>query len=408
MITLTLYNREATDYGVCWMTDEAGEPVLEYTDVTDTDFAHVTRIYASAENYNGMTRNTAVIENAAPGRQYLWRVGDRSGIFSPAEVFTALDPNAEKLDFLVFTDSQDEVNDGLWWQPAWQDALAKYPDAALSLHAGDMVQNGSNPEMWRLVTDFNEHYFRSLPMLPITGNHDYWCELKGIIYNHFNINTPRENSKNGVYYSVDAGPVHFTMLSSGDVVQTDRHGLLPEQLEWARRDIASSDKRWKIVMIHTPLYSPGKYGSRPELMTNPTCLREQLNVMFAELGVDLVISGHDHIFSESYPIGPDGAPERDCEYIIKKLRGEFVRLAVDPKGPIHLIPGCCGNQNRYVEDEMDAVAASYFRDIIDMPEECVSYAAVCVDHETLTVDFSINRVLDGGEVIRRRFGIKKS
>ena len=32
-------------------------------------------------------------------------------------------------------------------------------------------------------------------------------------------------------------------------METDGHGLLPEQLEWVEADLASTDKRWKIVAI---------------------------------------------------------------------------------------------------------------------------------------------------------------
>ena len=407
-ITLTLHNRAADEYGVCWMCLEAGTPVLEYTDVEDEAFVCAKRIYANVEEYGGRVRNTAVIKDAVAGEKYLWRVGDESGVWSEPAVFTALDARAEELCFLVFTDSQDEENDGKLWPAAWRDALERHKNAALTVHAGDVVQCGEDAELWRAMCENNESLFRTLPMLAITGNHDYWCERTHIIYNHFNLDVPRERSALGVYYSADVGCVHFTMLSSGDCVETDGHGLRREQIEWARRDIEGSSARWKVVLIHTPLYSPGKYGSRKSLMSNPDCLREQFNETFADLGVDLVISGHDHIFSETYPIKADGTPERECDYVIKKHQGEYYRFAVSPAGPIHVIPGCCGNQNRCIEDEMDASFARYFKDIIDMPKGCVSYAAITADSKTLAIDFAINRAEDGSEVIRRRFGIQKT
>ena len=38
-VTLTLCGRDASAYGVCWMTSAAGEPVVQYTEASDVRFS---------------------------------------------------------------------------------------------------------------------------------------------------------------------------------------------------------------------------------------------------------------------------------------------------------------------------------------------------------------------------------
>lgn len=52
--------------------------------------------------------------------------------------------------------------------------------------------------------------------------------------------------------------------------------------------IRESDEPWKILMLHTPLMSPGEHGC-----LNGVCERYVKNII--KNGIDLVCSGHDHL-----------------------------------------------------------------------------------------------------------------
>ena len=406
-VTLTVYGGDTSEYGVCWFTAEAGEPFAEFTDEEDVKFKRSVRISADAAEFCGSIRNTAVIKGLVPGKRYRWRVGDGSGVYSGGEVFTSLPGDAVRLSFTMYSDTQDRAHFGKWWVPAWRDAKKHYPGSMLTIHGGDIVDNGESHLLWERMTRHNRELFCSAPMLPVTGNHDHFAEKDGVMHGYFHLLPPEDKSEALMYYSLDAGPVHFTMLSSGDYAYTDRHGLKADQIEWAKRDIAGSNKKWKIVVIHTPFYSPGKYGSGKSNPHQPVCLREQLNEAFADLEVDLVLAGHDHIFSETYPITRDGKADRLTDYVIKRVKGEFYRLAVKPRGPIHVLPGCAGNQDRPIENEMDAETAGCFKDIVEIPKGCVSYVHFEAAGGILTSDLVIVNAESGERIMTRRFGICK-
>ncbi len=410
VITLDFYSKSGDSFGVTWQTKEEGKPILEYTDEDDLNFEHPVRVKGECSEGMKAKKNCAVITGIAPGQRCRWRVGDECGVRSADAVFTVPPTGGDKLDFLVFADSQDEDNNGLWWKCACKDAIGHFPGTRLFAHAGDIVQFSGSHEMWRDMIGNNEEFVSAYPMLPSAGNHDYWhCYLDGYsstLYSHFNIDLAPQDTSHGIYYSVDIGPVHFTVLSSGDLMETNDK-LLPTQVEWLVNDLAAADRAWTIVMIHNPLYSPGKYGARRPVCNAALSLRKQLNGIFAAYGVDMVLCGHDHVLGKSYPIRANSTVQTDFEYVTEKIGGTDAKIMIDPAGPIHFEPGCCGNQNREIEDLTEDFA-SELEVSESMHDRAVAYAHISIDGDTLCLTFREVSVDDGADVSEFSFGIRKT
>jgi 3',5'-cyclic AMP phosphodiesterase CpdA len=110
------------------------------------------------------------------------------------------------------------------------------------------------------------------------GNHDNPSQSA---YTHFNMGRQRFYTfkpKNGVrFFALDTNYV-------------DR-----QQLEWLQKELAGSESEWKIPFFHHPLYSSARrHGSSLDL-------RKQLEPLFVQLGVDVVFSGHDHVYERIKP-----------------------------------------------------------------------------------------------------------
>ncbi len=411
-ITLSIYNSDATEFGVTWQTEAAGRPILEYTSPDDTNFKNAVRVAGECSDSTESYKNCAVIRGLAPGESCLYRVGDESGTRSDTAVFRAPKHDPDKLTFFIVTDTQDECNWGEMLKYAAADAMKNFPEAELIVHTGDMVQEGGDAMMWREMLGRSEEFFRSYPMALIAGNHDYWYGylhgFDAVTEKHVHIDLPPQDTRHGIYYSFDCGPVHFTMLSSGDLMETDGHGLLPEQLEWAEADLSATDKKWKIVAIHNPLYSPGKYGSRDPIFGVAKALKPQLNEFFVRHGVDLVLCGHDHVYAQTFPINADGEPIRNYPYSVSEIHGTVAKIAVDPAGPIHLESGCAGNQCRKVEEDIKPEFARIFDEMSDMTESAAAYSAVEINGDTLRVTYKEIDFRSGECVKHNAFGIRKT
>ena len=75
----------------------------------------------------------------------------------------------------------------------------------------------------------------------------------------------------------------------------DTNYMTPAQLAWLADALRAATERWKICYFHHSLYSTGKaHGSDIEL-------RKTLEPLFVAHGVDVVFSGHDHIYERFVP-----------------------------------------------------------------------------------------------------------
>ena len=88
--------------------------------------------------------------------------------------------------------------------------------------------------------------------MPVTGNHDEIDKDADRYASHFYLpDNGSAKSNLGTTYSFDYGPVHFVVLNTESKVK--------DQTEWLRKDLASTDKPWKIVALHD-----GPYGGSQE------------------------------------------------------------------------------------------------------------------------------------------------
>ena len=71
------------------------------------------------------------------------------------------------------------------------------------------------------------------------------------------------------------------------------------QYSWLEQDLSSVNREvtpFVIVYGHKPMYSSNSYhGSEVEL-------REALEELYVQHGVDLVIAGHDHFYERTWPV----------------------------------------------------------------------------------------------------------
>jgi 3',5'-cyclic AMP phosphodiesterase CpdA len=128
---------------------------------------------------------------------------------------------------------------------------------------------------------------------PSPGNHDYDMPGAAGYFEYFGeAAAPWAPG----YYSYDAGPWHVVSLNSNIPA-----GEGSPQLEWLRADLAAHRSTCSLAYFHHPLFSSGQHG--PELH-----VRALWTVLYDQ-GVDVVVSGHDHIYERFAPQDPAGRPD---------------------------------------------------------------------------------------------------
>jgi 3',5'-cyclic AMP phosphodiesterase CpdA len=89
------------------------------------------------------------------------------------------------------------------------------------------------------------------------------------------------------YYTFMKGTAQFFAL--------DSNYMDPQQLEWLAHELEASQAPWKICFFHHPLYSSGRrHGSEVDL-------RALVEPLFVRYGVNVVFSGHEHLYERMKP-----------------------------------------------------------------------------------------------------------
>jgi predicted phosphodiesterase len=139
------------------------------------------------------------------------------------------------------------------------------------------------------------------------GNHDSPSQR---LYKPFNMNGQR------FYTFKPRNGVRFFALDSNYM---DR-----EQLARLEKELKASGSDWKIAFFHHPLYSSGeRHGS-------DTALKDQLEPLFVKYSVDLVLTGHDHLYERT-------KPQKGIQYFVvgnsaKLRKGDLEDIGITAKG----------------------------------------------------------------------------
>ena len=150
---------------------------------------------------------------------------------------------------------------------------------SMVLTVGDNIYGGWNRRS--IVERFEMPYEALLeagvPFFASLGNHDAAVERE---YPLFNMNGRR-------YYRISRGAVDFFAL--------DSNYLDAGQLTWLKETLRASTAAWKIAFFHHPLYSSAhRHGSEDDL-------RAVLEPILVANGVQVVFSGHDHVYERVKP-----------------------------------------------------------------------------------------------------------
>lgn len=209
---------------------------------------------------------------------------------------------------------------------AWIDSHPRpgLPDFDVWLALGDIAYtSGSDAQFQKGLFESYAQPLRDHPLWPVYGNHDdrRWT--------YFKIFTLPEHAEAGGlasgtenYYSFDYGQLHVVVLDSQDSSREPDGAMLT----WLRQDLAQSKSRWRIAAFHHPPYSKGSHDSDRSSDSGGRMRDMRENVLpILEAGdVDLVLSGHSHMYERSYLL--------DCHYGTSKT---FSRANIVSDGVEH-------------------------------------------------------------------------
>ena len=193
---------------------------------------------------------------------------------------TSTRDDATSLNFMAYGDNRS--------QPKVHGAMVQRmlsERAELVINTGDLTEHGTDYREWQ------EEFFEParplmayLPLWPSMGNHDG---------NHISYFENFSLPNNEAWYSFRRGPVEFFALNTGYKVNPSS-----PQYQWFEAALAASTAPWKVAFFHHPPFSCTASrlpGFRP--------VREHIQPLLERYGVQIVFSGHDHLYARGHQNG---------------------------------------------------------------------------------------------------------
>ncbi|MBI4510723.1 MAG: purple acid phosphatase [Deltaproteobacteria bacterium] len=269
-----------------WTTAGNGEATVEVTTPSGEQVATVPARVETSARPLGARQLVSEIAGLAVGTLYCYQV--REGDLPVTERGGFRTAPAMESDGAVRFVALGDSGGGGEDQVAVLSQLESVP-FDLMLHVGDVAYDeGTRTQFETRFFDMYSHLLSRIPIFPESGNHEYKTDEATPFREVFRL--PENGGPNGRerWFSFNWGSVHFVGLD------TERTG--PEQAAWLEADLAANERPWVIVYGHKPPYSSGEHGSDSKF-------RQYFVPILERFRVPLVLTGHDHNYERTKPIG---------------------------------------------------------------------------------------------------------
>lgn len=348
--------------------------VVEYADKNSPDDIKSVEPTQSAVDIEGKTVYiyTATLENLEAGQTYNYRIGYDKKRTDWYELNTEAN-DTHNFKALIFADSQS--NDYTDWQNLANTAYANNSDASFFINMGDLVDNGYDLNQWNSWFASVEPFITKIPVAPIQGNHetyttDWKVAMPTPYLNYFNLPSNGNEQYKNQYYSYDYGDVHFTVINTQD---NEMHKFQPDmmaaQMAWLENDLASTNKKWKVVLMHRDILQYSRDGAPIGNQIIFTEEGKEFMPIFDKYHVDAVISAHLHTY---------------------RRRAQLTNFEPNNNGTLYILSGVSGNvryPNLWHNNPLDKYVAPQPETdnfmVLDASEDKLTFSAYLPDNTLL-------------------------
>ncbi|WJY90737.1 purple acid phosphatase family protein [Corynebacterium confusum] len=287
---------DETSVIVSWRTNHRGEEKLKVYPTGQEDQA---KEFDAKEKNAGRIlylSNYATATGLAEDTEYTYVVGSDEGGWSAPHTFNT-GSHGEDWSFVTISDAQIGVDAKIeeqteQWNKTINKAIGDVPDSQLIWSLGDQIEGWGAP-LAQYDGFFSPDVIRQVPLSAIPGNHEgYPSAIAFGDYDEHFINPNQAPDLRNSWF--ERNNVLFINLDSNASQEDDieRHKrFLKDTI-----DNRGAFNDWVIVGMHHSLYSQATHYTD----TDVGRLRDGLADTFSELGVDVVLSGHDHIYTRTH------------------------------------------------------------------------------------------------------------
>ena len=291
-----------------------------------------------------------VVSGLEPGTTYTYTVGEGADTYEGKFKTAPAKGSTDSFKFAYLADTQVARESDAKALGATLAEVNKIPDLDFVYLAGDITDTATSESQWELLFNNSgafptggQDMFANNTIAAVRGNHD-----NNTLNSH--INAPAEAGQ--VAYTFDYGPAKFIMLN---LEEAKNNADARAQQEAMLREAVAEAKaagQWTIVGFHKSLYTGASHITDSDVMA----ARKFWCPIFAQLDVDMVLQGHDHVYSRGF-VTEDG---QKADRVVNAA-GETQKPA---NAPLYMVGGHAGglkwySQKNYTVSDGDPLLPNY-------------------------------------------------
>lgn len=327
------FGQKITDIIVLWATESNDTSIVNYHTGDRNAIEEVRgETIVFVENPLGCQfLHRVYLSNLTPGTKYFYSVGSQNSEIISKE-YSFMVPDVSKSSTYMIYGDLGMLSANL--QFLKHEVILDSQKYSAIFHIGDIAYDlgGDGGRIGDKFLNAIQDMAARVPYMTIPGDHELFSGSRD--HYRFRFSTPNSGwpmPMNQVWYSVDAGLIYFICLST-EVFFHDKDNI-DMQLKWLEEELTQVNENrekhpWVVALGHRPLYCSVNDVSE-DCRKSDSVVRKNFEDIFYKHGVDLYISGHQHLYERTYPV-----------YQNKALGYN----SINPKGTIQLIVGSFGNQ----------------------------------------------------------------
>lgn len=350
-----------------WLSDERYEPSSLQVKKAAENWQQGSTVQLEAElasysNENGqqLYSYTATLDQLEEQQTYTYRVVAGDKVISQEYTFTTYGEQDESFQFIHVTDSQGVTEaDYAQWGITLRQAQLAAPQARFIVHGGDLTDDPAKEQEWKWFYS-KADALTAIPFFPTTGNHELVEDDASSFAIRFRM---PDNGAN----ALSEQTTYYMSYQNLLMISLNTEEAIDEQTVWLQDVLEqhADSYDWIVVSMHRGVYGASRFKKA-----------DDWTKLFDKYGVDLVLQGHNHSYSRSYPL----------------VKGEAV--ADDQQGTVYVTLNAAGSKLNDKKKEKDYQAVAFQNGkpmyaIVDVSGSELTYSAYDVDGKLLD-QFTLN------------------
>ncbi|WMJ87126.1 S-layer homology domain-containing protein [Anaerocolumna sp. MB42-C2] len=285
-----------TERNITWYADDADPGHLQLalkSDMIGEEFP--TENYreftagVQAANDTGFYSNQLTMDDLTANTEYVYRLINKSTV---SEVYNFKTGALGDFSFLLAGDPQigasgSSANDSNGWENTLRKSLTQFTNTDFIISAGDQVNSAADESQY--AGYLNHDALSSVPVATVVGNHDTSNAAYKQHFNNPNVSSYGASTAGSDYWYT-YNNVLFLNLNSNNLSTAEHKAFMEEAIN------LNPDVTWKVVVFHHSIYSVANHAAENDILQR----REEYAPVFKDLGIDVVLMGHDHVYVRSY------------------------------------------------------------------------------------------------------------